>query len=197
MPKKVKKNRRTVTKMVNPSSLPKEKQVECFASAILRGKNGLVRTYLKNKDILNEQNKSGYIPLQEAIIANDFKTFKMLLENGAEPDGIDKDGNTPLASLCCLSKKNAPTYEEEFIRLLVLEYGADIRKKNKYGFDPIDMAIMSGRDDLVDLLCRLDIEKARYNPKESKKDSFYSNLSSASEEVKRKTAKCTTSTREK
>lgn len=192
MTKKVKKIKKTITKMVNPSSLPKEKQVECFASAISRGKNRLVRTYLKNKDILNEQNKSGYIPLQTAMIADDFKTFKMLLENGAEPDGIDKDGNTPLASLCCLSKKNAPTYEEEFIRLLVLEYGADIGKKNKYGFDPIAMAIMSGRDDLVDLLCRLVLERVKHN---SEKSSSY--LHYANQEIEEKTRKSLTSTREK
>lgn len=192
MPKKVKKIKKTITKMVNPSSLPKEKQVECFSSAILMGKKRLIETYAKNKAILNEQNKDGFVPLQTAMIADDFKTFKMLLEKGAEADGIDKNGNTPLASLCCLSKETAPTYEEEFLRSLILEGGADIRKKNKYGFDPIDIAIMSGRDDLVDLLCRLDIEKARYNPKESKEEGFYSDLSSASEEIKEQTPICFT-----
>ena len=174
---------KTVIRLVPTNSFPEEKQVNLLSLAIKNNKKKLVRAYIKNNiSLLNKQNKDGLTPLQVAIIADNVDIFRMLLEAGADPNAPDRDGNTPLALLCCFSKENAPKNERYFMYSLIVENGADIKEKNRFEFDPIDIAKMFGRNDLVDLSYKLEKERDEYTGKTSV-EGFYSDLSSASVEV--------------
>ena len=181
---------KTVIRLVPTNSFPEEKQVNLLSLAIKNNKKKLVRAYIKNNiSLLNKQNKDGLTPLQVAIIADNVDMFRMLLEAGADPNAPDRDGNTPLALLCCFSKENAPKNERYFMYSLIVENGADIKEKNRFEFDPSDIAKMFDRNDLVDILYELKKERDEYMRKASK-ESLHSHLSSASKEVDKEPRMC-------
>ena len=66
---------------------------------------------------------------------------KTLLESGAHPEPLDTFGNTPLWRAVM---NRAP--DLELVRLL-MDFGADPRRKNNTGISPIDVARSMGRLD--------------------------------------------------
>ncbi len=75
-----------------------------------------------------------------------YQIVKMLVDAGAQIDSVDIFGNTPL-SRCVFNK--SPSVE---IIELLLAKGADPKKANKSGVSPLDLAKITGKDDIVALL---------------------------------------------
>jgi len=59
---------------------------------------------------------------------------KLLLDNGAEGDAQDSNGNTPLSTAVFESRGRGSVIE------VLLQNGADKNLKNKYGVSPSDLA---------------------------------------------------------
>lgn len=72
------------------------------------------------------------------------KIAKMLIENKAEVNSLDFEGNTPLHEACMSGKSN--------IVNLLIKNGAEINIKGKYGFTPLHEASNEGYFDIVKLL---------------------------------------------
>lgn len=67
---------------------------------------------------INARDHNGVPAIVMAIKKWDLRSFRKLLENGADPNICDHAGNTPL-SLCCVFR------DQEFVKLLI-KYGADV-----------------------------------------------------------------------
>ena len=96
-------------------------------NAIFSGKINMVRFLVKELGAdINKQNIYGITPFQNAISYGRIDIVKLLVkELGVNIDQEDTDGNTPLIR-ALLEKKL-------FILDTLIELGADVNKKNKYG----------------------------------------------------------------
>ena len=74
-----------------------------------------------------------HTPLHCAAGANALETTILLLENGANPENKNENGNTPLHEAC-------ESDSVDIIKLL-LEYGANRFTRNKKGFFPLNLCV--------------------------------------------------------
>ena len=79
---------------------------------------------MKTKRNIREQN-----PLCHAVVHNDMESFNQLISEGAEIDGLDCYGLTPLY-------KAAEWGRVEMARVLI-EHGANLEFKDEYGNTPL------------------------------------------------------------
>src|SRR5436305_502286 len=70
--------------------------------------------------------------------------IKLLLNNGADVNGLDNKGRTYLHSVACSG-------EIEIAKLL-LRYGANIHARDKDGKTPLDMGISYGQIHMIEFL---------------------------------------------
>ena len=84
--------------------------------------------------MVGKANTYGRTPLWWAW---DKEVAKLLIKNGANPNGVDRDGNAPLHAAVMLGKENV-------IKTLI-QAGADIDRNNEGGLSPLDMARMMGK----------------------------------------------------
>lgn len=89
----------------------------------------LIKDY-KEMD-LNQQDKLGYSALHFAVQENNVKVVEALIKNGAEIDITENNGNTPLW-------RGLFDQVDEKILIELLNSGADIKKKNKHGVNPLE-----------------------------------------------------------
>uniref|UniRef100_A0A6C0I4X9 Uncharacterized protein n=1 Tax=viral metagenome TaxID=1070528 RepID=A0A6C0I4X9_9ZZZZ len=108
-------------------------------------------------DVNSKNPDSGKMPLHAACLSckNSF-TIELLLEAGADVNGEDNYGNTPLHYL---SETKLDSDELEYaVNTLLLEAGADVNKKNASGFIPLHAIISANQTDsaeqLTDLLIK-------------------------------------------
>lgn len=87
-----------------------------------------------------------YTPLTLAIAKNKLGAAKVLLENGADVNQFDGNGETPL--LVAVNFDNAEAVE------LLLKFGANPSTKNRVGDSPIDRAVDKKNTALLDLLIK-------------------------------------------
>lgn len=93
----------------------------------------------------------------------DFSTWhlagkvQLLLLAGEDPNRVDKDGNTPLHTICDIAPEPGEQCPDEEIALrlklasLLLAYGADPHQPNDDGFTPAGLAAGSGHPALASL----------------------------------------------
>jgi ankyrin repeat protein len=86
-------------------------------------------------------NQSGWAPLHYAATGPDPRLVLLLLERGAEVDAASPNGSTPLMM--------AAQYGSEDSVKLLLDRGADPRRRNQLDQGVIDFARRAGRDALV------------------------------------------------
>jgi ankyrin repeat protein len=89
-----------------------------------------------------------YQPLHVAARVRDEAIMGLLLKAGADPNGADNSGRTPLFYVLFYSA-DAP--QEPCIRVLV-KHGADVNAKNKDGLPALDVSIGDLRAETVKLL---------------------------------------------
>ena len=70
-----------------------------------------------------------YTPLMLAIFTQNMEIIKYLLDHGADPNGQDAKGETPLIQLVLSADQSKADEIEE----LLIKHGADINKTNKLG----------------------------------------------------------------
>ncbi|CAB0035966.1 unnamed protein product [Trichogramma brassicae] len=111
--------------------------------------DGLLKTLLAVNDVLsrnvliNVPDAHGRTPLHFALFRNNKKLVKLLLENGADPTIIDKDGWTTLHILC--EKKNDGDGLAKTLFELIdgQRQLAQINVPNKSGSSPLHVAVHS------------------------------------------------------
>lgn len=90
---------------------------------------------------INSKDNNRWTPLMWATKSGEVKTVQALLHNKASIDLENIDGNTALhitAVYGCVS-----------ITKLLLDHGADMAGRNKYGQSVIDLAVKHDADDVV------------------------------------------------
>ena len=99
-----------------------------------------VKLLLENGADINSRHKIfRYTPLHSACLKNNLILVYFLLENGADPNIKQNQGNTPLHM----------SFELDVIKLLI-EYGADINLTNNNNKKPIDNAYLHKKQQLID-----------------------------------------------
>ena len=117
----------------------------CLNIACSRRHHHVVKTLIeKNKipdiaSLINKKNYKGTSCLLDACIEGNCNIIKLLLQNGANVNIVDLNGNTPLHIASIYGKIDA-------VKLL-LEYNANINKKNRGGFRPHELAYLADIDD--------------------------------------------------
>lgn len=86
-------------------------------------------------------NRPGWAPIHYAASGPSTELVRLLLDRGAAVDAVAPNGTTPLM----LAAQHAPEATVE----LLLRRGADPRRRNQRGLQPIDLAESAGRDYLV------------------------------------------------
>lgn len=111
--------------------------------------NALLQIPLIKHYIVSEyKGNIGQTALIDAVNAENIATVQMLLDAGADPNVPDKDGWTPLMYLAA---KNIIGYGSS-IAMRLLENGADVQIKNKWGQTAINIAVHAGNKDLARLM---------------------------------------------
>ncbi|MCG8532889.1 MAG: ankyrin repeat domain-containing protein [Desulfovibrionales bacterium] len=109
------------------------KEIKVIEASIKNELSILKNLINENYDI-NERDERGLTSLHYAVAQGHSEVVKLLIENGAEIDSLDTNGNTPLNDAVFHSKGD-PT----IIRIL-LKAGADPNYKNFYGVSPEKLA---------------------------------------------------------
>ena len=87
---------------------------------------------------INEQNSKGIPPLICAVISNNAKAVKLLIDHGADLNIKDSSGSTPLLNAIA-------NYNYEIIELLVNE-GADVNIADRYNISPLFHCVQNSGD---------------------------------------------------
>ena len=91
-------------------------------------------------------NKPGWSALHYAASGPDVQIVNLLLDRGAEIDASSPNGSTPLML--------ASQYGSEDSVKLLLQRGADVKRRNQLDLDAVDFARKSGRAPVVNLVER-------------------------------------------
>jgi ankyrin repeat protein len=100
-----------------------------------------LRTPANRKAVLNTNSDGSQLPLHAAALFGNGEMVRLLLDNGADANAINHNGETPLH----YAAKYAEDFTNENARILVEEGGADIDAKNMDGRTPLDIAKEEGK----------------------------------------------------
>ncbi len=115
----------------------------------------------KGADV-NTTDPTGRNALLVSVGSHQKEYIKLLVSNGIDIDSQDNDGNTALhyPLINVLENKLYLPYSKEIVKIL-LEEGADPHIRNKEGKSPMDLAVESGENELINLL--IDNKKTHYS----------------------------------
>ena len=105
-----------------------------------------LREHLRLHKGVDEPNGAGLSALHVAIKMGDLKIAAILLENGADINFQDNNGNTPL--ILAVKKKDL-----ELVTFVILR-GADVNLANNDGITPLHQGAFSGNEKVVDFLLK-------------------------------------------
>jgi hypothetical protein len=106
-----------------------------------------------NPKLVNEQDKNGFwgdTPLQEAAKMGRQAVVEYLLSKGADVNGKNARGETPLFSAVSGGKA---------IVELLLKHGADAKTKSDLGDTPLDRALANGKTEVAEVLRKAGSER--------------------------------------
>ena len=110
------------------------------------GQIKILEWLIKKGANVNHQDKIGYSSLHFCGQEQNIEVAKILLENGANPNILDKHDNSPLWTAIFNSKGKF-----ELVELLRIN-NADPNQKNKYGRSPNDMTISTYDKEIDELI---------------------------------------------
>jgi ankyrin repeat protein len=144
----------------------------------------LVEAMLRHGADVNATDEHGWTALMSAVYANRQATVHLLLEHGADVNAQTDDGNTVLSQVVKAELSNRAFYPPDdgvsnhevlsgypkrikvalpmkysAMLILLLAYGADPNRANKYGETPLSQAQQSRWPDVVALFKRFGIKK--------------------------------------
>lgn len=128
------KNTNLGTKSVTPES----GELDIYNSAG-RGDLATVEAYIKNGFDINTPDSSGKTALYMAAINDQFAIVQLLIESGAEPNGVYEQ--EPLLICVIKSRQSQKQPDETGIVKCLLENGADAKAVDKSGKTALDIAL--------------------------------------------------------
>ena len=127
---------------------------------------GLLKRILLQRPKINTPRENGRTVIFEAIVYNNLELLKQLLNNGADPNVMDNEGNTPLSVLIDDGLKIARIREREhFLERIVfiLKYRVDVDMVDKDGRTIYHKAVIANDLEVVEKLLT---KKANLNIKD-------------------------------
>jgi len=108
-----------------------------------------------NKEIYNENTKTNQLPITMAVCREAKEVVKYFSENGADLNKINSSGNIPLGSICLYGNGGLSKAK------ILIDCGANINAKDKYGMTPLFHAVISRSYELVKyfIKCGADINE--------------------------------------
>uniref|UniRef100_A0A8C5QFC1 Uncharacterized protein n=1 Tax=Leptobrachium leishanense TaxID=445787 RepID=A0A8C5QFC1_9ANUR len=119
------------------------------------GEVNIIQTLLNLKINVDLLDYRGATPLQRC---RDVKTMQLLLNQGADINWRDEDGNTAL-HMVCFGEPGKPSRIDSLI--LLMSQGASMKKRNTKGLQPVHCAAMQGRIDVIHTVMETDAEEVR------------------------------------
>ncbi|XP_050354695.1 transient receptor potential channel pyrexia-like [Nymphalis io] len=129
--------------------LTKQRDKECTALhlAASRGYSECVELLLSEGAQANVRNYRGFTALHLAARCSSLECVEVLLRDGnADANAEDHDKRTPLHAAICNTERAC-----EIIDMLV-SWGAQVNKKDEYGYSPLHLAAMDGLAQCVETL---------------------------------------------
>lgn len=96
---------------------------------------------------INSKSGAGDSPLHVALMNGSWAAAQLLLQNGADPDQLTADGNTPLHYL-------VENFEDEALLQGFLFRKTPLNVRNRDGLTPLGVAQRRGRTAMADTLRR-------------------------------------------
>ena len=120
----------------------------CVENDDLKG----LKDTLQANDPINAVGKSGWTPLQQAVVEGKLDMVKALLEAGADVKLKNHRGDS------ILHYAFERWYNMDIIKMLV-EYGADVDEKNSYGETPLYLSVSQDKgDEAFNYLIEMDVD---------------------------------------
>ena len=137
-----------------------------LSSAIKPGKVDIIRTLIEAGADVNGVGFLGMRPLSLAVMAGKLNIVDILIESGADVEAKDEDGTSPLMRAVSMRKTK--------IAKVLIEAGADVNapassrgskgKRSKGGGTAMDMASLTGDDELKEALKKAGAKKIKGAP---------------------------------
>lgn len=133
--------------IVNGFTKQRDKECTALHLAAARGYSECAELLLADGAKSNAKNYRGFTPLHLAARCSSLETVEVLLRDGnADPNAEDYDKRTPLHAAISHSERSC-----DIIDTLV-NWGAQVNKKDEYGYSPLHLAAMDGLTPCVETL---------------------------------------------
>ncbi|XP_072933067.1 transient receptor potential channel pyrexia-like [Epargyreus clarus] len=132
---------------VNGGTKQRDKECTALHLAATRGYAECVELLLAEGAKANTKNYRGFTALHLAARCSSIETVEVLLRDGnADPNAEDSDKRTPLHAAVCRSEQAVDIID------MMVSWGAQVNKKDEYGYSPLHLAAMDGLTQCVETL---------------------------------------------
>lgn len=112
--------------------------------------SGIVSTIYKVSGAFNPL-EAGLSPLWTAIKRCDFDGVKLAINNNADLNEVNADGETPLTFI---AKEGHYKYPPSEIPEALIQAGANIEAKDRNGNTPLEISLLSGWQNIAELMLK-------------------------------------------
>jgi ankyrin repeat protein len=114
----------------------------------------IIKQLIHHKADINKQDREGWTPLHFAIFQSNFVVAKILLEYGAHPNLVNKEGITPLWQLLKGEKMDKKA-EDTAIAMLEAKEGVNVHATDKKGNTLLHYAVLNRYNKVIKKLLEL------------------------------------------
>lgn len=128
-----------------------------FHQAVIEGKIDMVKEMLKkDPKLANKPDENGFTPLFFGAIMGNLKMVTLLLDKGADVNGLNSDGKTPLHGNVMQKYRReegqVPLAPGTDVLELLIKKGAKVNVADNNGMTPLHLLAQRGGDDHTKLL---------------------------------------------